>query len=837
MDPKSRGRGLDLEAYLNPKSSLSSPSTFMHVLWLKKWKLIAIWAVIAVPAAVFLAFYDIPKTYSSVAYLRFPRVTGGAQNNVLRDVSMGEAESVVRLFLSQKVLAKTIEEMALRMTVSSKEVYRKHVIRNVAYSDRTLPGRYRFEFAGDRRVRVLYRPWQTRGYRLLYDVKADSGNGVPIPGGRIAFKAPLLEIPDGFQVDMIFQTPDEALKDFADRLKVQPLDKGQVAVNYSVELQDRDPFLVADVLNHLTANFIQVYAGDNADQDQDMLKQMTEGIASARENLNKAQDRLADFYDKNQSRLAVKEGNPYALATAQTQKAQIETNLDRLTQSLSGKPAASDSDAVKSLWMSEVLALLSGQGIQRAEALRGRITALEQKKVALAATYSAAHPYVKAVDEEIAGLYAPVARLADETRSLYQARLSQAGSDIVRNLPGGAGDMAVTIEAKRLTDDRDNASKALEGLQAEYDRARLSAGPGMFQVSIMDAARPPLYETPSIRTRLVFSLAAAVAAVFPGLIWALLSQILFPRIWNKDDAERKLKIKVAGSLFHIDGKPKRAPGKTAGRSSGKPAGGPPVDDRLLHHGRLAGPADVEAYRALRVELEHHFGTDLGREGMCILVASTQPNEGKSLIAANLAVGFARRGRRTLLVDADFRHGRQENLFGYPPQRGLIDLLRSGVDPDFGRRAHSMLLPTVQPNLSLMPKGVFDESATEAAYRAPMEYYLEMMKAAYEVVIVDGPPVIVTADPLNFARLARGVLYVLRSGQVSAREAERALEPFKDRELPLLAVLNGIRRSPADDNYYARYGYYYLRPEEKAPPPSMPAPGIRKPDPRETHVGT
>jgi capsular exopolysaccharide synthesis family protein len=244
-------------------------------------------------------------------------------------------------------------------------------------------------------------------------------------------------------------------------------------------------------------------------------------------------------------------------------------------------------------------------------------------------------------------------------------------------------------------------------------------------------------------------------------------------------------------------------------------------------------------------MEHHFASESGREGMCILVASTQPNEGKSLIAANLAVGFARRGRRTMLVDADFRHGCQAGIFGNPPQRGLIDLLRSGLDPDFGQRAQSLLLPTVQPNLFLMPKGIYDESATEAAYRAPMEYYLEMMKSAYEVVIVDGPPVIVTADPLHFARMARGVIYVIRSGQVSAREAERSLEPFKEREFPLLAVINGIKRSPADDNHYARYGYYYQHPPETAPSenpslagsPSLSLKPVKKPDPRETHVGS
>lgn len=197
------------------------------------------------------------------------------------------------------------------------------------------------------------------------------------------------------------------------------------------------------------------------------------------------------------------------------------------------------------------------------------------------------------------------------------------------------------------------------------------------------------------------------------------------------------------------------------------------------------------------------------------------------MAANLALSFARRGRRTLLVDADFRHGRQEFIFGHTTQRGLIDLLRSGIDPDFGRRAHAAMLPTVQPNLMLMPKGTYDESATEAAYRAPMEYYLQSVRSAFEVVIVDGPPVIVTADPLSLARITKAVLYVLRSGQVSAREAERALEPFKDRGIPLAAVINGIERSPADENYYARYGYYYMNPVK----------AVKKPDPRETHVGT
>jgi tyrosine-protein kinase Etk/Wzc len=127
----------------------------------------------------------------------------------------------------------------------------------------------------------------------------------------------------------------------------------------------------------------------------------------------------------------------------------------------------------------------------------------------------------------------------------------------------------------------------------------------------------------------------------------------------------------------------------------------------------------------------------------------------------------------------------------------------------------------------MPRGLFDEAAMEAAYRAPMEYYVQAANKAFEVVILDAPPVIVTADPLNLARLAKGVVYVIRSGEVAAGEAARALEPFRERGLPLGAVINGIRRSPSDENYYARYGYYYLTPEQ----------GVKKADQAETRVNS
>lgn len=815
MDRKRQERGLDLEAFLNPRSTLSSAQTFLHILWLKKWTLVGVWLFIAIPSAAFLAFYDIPVKYEATTYLRFPRVVG-VQNTMARDVSLGETESVVRLFQSQKVLLRTIDEMGLQFQLSTKNVFRNHVIDSVRYGSGTMPGRYRFEFEGDGLVRVSARPWGAAHWRVLFKGKAAPDASVPFGDAVIAFKPALIADSRGFSLDMLFLSPDEALRDFIERMAVEPLDKGAVAVNYSVSLKDRDPFLVPDVVNGLTRNFLSVYQGATRNQDEDVLGRLEASLTAAKENLARSQERLAAFYARNQARMAVREGNPYALASAQTQKTQLEGSLDRLTQSLESRPSPASTEEEKRLWISEVLALLSGQGVQRAEALRSKMTELEKKRMTLASDHNASHPFLLEIDQEMGRLFGPVVTLAEATRRNYQGRLTSAGAEIIRNLPGGGANMGLELEAKRLTDERDNHTRTLDNLQGEYNRVKLSSGPDLFKVTVIDPARPPFYEPPSLRSRLVFSAAAAALALFPGLLWTFLAQILFPRVWNKDDAERKLKIKVLGSLFHMGGRPARRPPVLSPE-------GLPVDERMLHFGRLPTHSDVEAYRSLRVEVENYFsapegggraGKPEGPAGFCLVVTSTQPNEGKSLTAANIAVGFARRGKKTLLVDTDFRHGRQERMFGHEPGRGLADILREGIDQDFNNRLQSCLLVTPQPNLSLMPKGGFDESATEAAYRAPMEAFVNAAKAAFDVVILDAAPVIVTADPLGMAPFARGVLYVIRSGVVSFREANRALEPFRDRDIPLAAVVNGIRRSPADDNYFHKYGYYYLVPTQE-----------------------
>src|SRR6185295_14933819 len=90
---------VDLQEILNPKPKISSISTFAHVFWLKRWIILGIWLGLGIPSALFLAFYDVPRTYWATSYLRFPNIVG-AEDNMARDMALVEASSILTLFKS-----------------------------------------------------------------------------------------------------------------------------------------------------------------------------------------------------------------------------------------------------------------------------------------------------------------------------------------------------------------------------------------------------------------------------------------------------------------------------------------------------------------------------------------------------------------------------------------------------------------------------------------------------------------------------------------------------------------------------------------------------------------
>jgi capsular exopolysaccharide synthesis family protein len=171
----------------------------------------------------------------------------------------------------------------------------------------------------------------------------------------------------------------------------------------------------------------------------------------------------------------------------------------------------------------------------------------------------------------------------------------------------------------------------------------------------------------------------------------------------------------------------------------------------------------------------------------LVVTSAAPGEGKTMTAANLAVTFAYDGLRVLLIDCDVRRPRQHSLFQVPRAPGLMELLMpSNLDgaqsltfnpglgrTESGRPITDVIRPTNVKGLSLLTCGALPTNASHLLSGVRMRALLQELAKSFDLVILDTPPVLATADAGILASIADGVLLVVRAGQTDRVAAKRA----------------------------------------------------------------
>lgn len=191
----------------------------------------------------------------------------------------------------------------------------------------------------------------------------------------------------------------------------------------------------------------------------------------------------------------------------------------------------------------------------------------------------------------------------------------------------------------------------------------------------------------------------------------------------------------------------------------------------------------EQVRSLRIRLLLQQAS--ARGGRSVLIASAQNGEGRSFIAANLAVVFAQLGEKTLLIDADMRNPRQHELFGLERRVGLSSVLsgRAGID---------CATPVGElRNLSVMTAGPMPPNPQELLARPAFTRLLLEASETHEVVIIDSPAVNGFADAQIIAARAGATVLVTRARRSDARLSRQAVQALKDSGARVCgAVLNG-----------------------------------------------
>ena len=209
-----------------------------------------------------------------------------------------------------------------------------------------------------------------------------------------------------------------------------------------------------------------------------------------------------------------------------------------------------------------------------------------------------------------------------------------------------------------------------------------------------------------------------------------------------------------------------------------------------------GSPIAEQYRILRTNLQALWS----RPGpKTIVVTSAVHNEGKSVTAINQALTFARQqSLRVLLVDGDLRKGSVNTWLGLRNGHlGLSSQLPNGAD------ANQALLRLQEPPLSVLPAGPNGDHPAELLASAEMKRLLAGLRAQFDLLLIDAPPVLPVADPAILAAQADGVLLVVRAGSTQRKTVERAHTLLTQAKAKLLGcVLTHF------EHYLPNYYQYY-----------------------------
>ena len=334
-------------------------------------------------------------------------------------------------------------------------------------------------------------------------------------------------------------------------------------------------------------------------------------------------------------------------------------------------------------------------------------------------------------------------------------------------------------EISRLNSELTQLRQSSAFLLQSYENIRLAEAQSTSNIVVVEPAQIP---TIPVRPRtLQNTLLGTVVGLLLSMGIIFLIEYLDDRVRSPEQIDKLLKLPVVGLIARM----------TSGAASER-AG-------LIAVREPRSPI-VEAFRSLRTNIQF-AGVD--RPIRTLLVSSAGPSEGKSTVAANLAVVMAQAGLKVVIVDCDLRRPTVHKKFDMPNRAGLTDVMLQ--DPGQWNGASQ---PTGVNNLSVVMSGSLPPNPSELLGSKRMQQFLAHLHKSCDMVIIDAPPLLPVTDALVLAPMTDGVVLVIDYGSTRIGEALQGKTQLDQSGARLLGVV--MNKIPTGRRGYSYYYYYYNR---------------------------
>ena len=345
------------------------------------------------------------------------------------------------------------------------------------------------------------------------------------------------------------------------------------------------------------------------------------------------------------------------------------------------------------------------------------------------------------------------------------------------NAIGTPPEPAKEAELTRLQTELTQLRQSLAYLLQSYENIRLAEAQSTSNIVVVEGAGQPLVP---VRPRtLQNTLLGALVGLMLSMGGVLLIEYLDDRIRSPEQIDRVLKLPVVGLIAKMG---------NGYQGAGK--------QRLIAVREPRSPI-VEAFRSIRTNIQF-AGVD--QPIRTLLVTSSGPSEGKSTVAANLAVVMAQAGLKVVLIDGDLRRPTLHKQFGQVNRAGLTEVILR--DP---RQWSGLTIASGEPNLSLLLSGALPPNPSELLGSKRMQQLLDYLHQVNDIVIIDAPPLLPVTDALVLAPLTDGVLLVIDYGGTRIGEAVQGKVQLDQSGARILGVV--MNKIPTGRRGYA---YYYRR---------------------------
>ncbi len=569
-------------------------------------------------------------------------------------------------------------------------------------------------------------------------------------------------------------------------LKVNlPRDSRIVTINY----ESTDPELSAQIANAYAGEFIQANLQRKFDSSSYARSFLSEQLDEAKQRLAESERgvnayaREAGLINMGEARTAAEGKSSGQVGSSVTASSLLQLNTaangatarrieaEGLWRSVSGGPMLSSQAVISN---PTVTSLLSQRAIVEAALSEERSRHLDE------------YPTVKSKVRELATVNKLLQQAAADVRNAIRTDFLSAQnaerelhSKVTELKNDTLAEQDRTVQYGLLAREAETNRQVYDGLLERFKQLNAVAGVSLSNVAIIDPAEAP--GGPSSPNLLKNLLVGLIFGIGVASLTVFLKDQFDDSIRVPEDVESKLDLPLLGVV--------------------------PLSQKGTPDENLADPKSPvsESYNSLRGSLLYSTPEGLPQ---IMLVTSAQASEGKTTTSFAIASGFARMGKRTLLIDADMRRPSLHKRAGMENERGLSDLLTSH------EQLAEIQLPSGRENLNLVLAGPVPPSPTELLSTARVEELLQEAARSYDIVIIDSPPILGLADSPLMAALVDGVIFVVeadRSRRGSLKSALRRLRAM--RPILLGAVLTKFDPLKAGNRYSEYYGYEYYQYQE------------------------